>query len=338
MNDYKIGDCLELMKELPDNSVNLAILDPPYYKIVKDDWDNQWKTLDSYISWLETVLIEVKRVLKDNGSLYIFGDDRTIAYVQVMADKHFTYLNNLVWYKRNSMTLKWAQNNRRFTPCSERLLFYSSGREGDLTGRETIYSEKDCFKSIKSYMRSERAKVMEANSFKTVEEFNIYIREITNTKSVVDRHYFADSQYCFPTKELYEYMQKTGFFQREYEELRREYEELRREYEEPRREYEELRRPFNYIHGVYEVFDIPIIGGRDNTEHTTTKPTELIKMLIKCASNPGDLILDPFLGSGTTLRACRETGRDCVGFEKDPKYESIIKERALINVPELSSY
>ena len=324
MIDYKIGDCLELMKGLEPDSVNLAILDPPYYKIVGDDWDHQWKTLQDYIDWLETVLIEVKRVLKDNGSLYIFGDDKTIAYVQVMADKHFTFLNNLVWYKRNNMTLKWAQNNRRFTPCSERLLFYSAGREGDVTGRETIYNEKDCFESIKGYMRRERKKCMEENGFKTVEEFNIYIREVTHTKSVVDRHYFADSQYCFPTSELYELMQKTGFFRREYEELRR--------------EYEELRRPFNYRPGVYEVFDVPIIGGKDNTEHSTTKPTELIKTLIECATNSGNTVLDPFLGSGTTLRACRETDRDCIGFEKDSKYEEIIKERALINVPELSSY
>lgn len=324
MIKYKIGKCEELIKDIPDNSVNLAILDPPYYKIVKDDWDNQWATLPEYIDWLESVLIEVKRVLTDNGSLYIFGDDFYIAYVQVMADRHFNFLNSLVWYKRNAMTLKWAQNNRRFTPCSERLLFYAAGREGDTTGRESIYNEKDCFKSIKAYMRDERKKCMDANGFKTVEEFNIYIREVTNTKSVVDRHYFADSQYCFPTPELYELMQKTGFFRREYEELRR--------------EYEELRRPFNYIPGVHEVFDIPIIGGTDNNAHPTTKPTGLIKMLVKCASNPGDLVLDPFVGSGKTLRACRETGRDCIGFEQEHKYEPIIRKEAMIDTPELSSY
>ncbi|MDD5605604.1 MAG: site-specific DNA-methyltransferase [Dehalococcoidales bacterium] len=316
------------MKELPENSVNLAILDPPYYKIVSDDWDNQWKTLDSYISWLETVLIEVKRVLKDNGSLYIFGDDRTIAYVQVMADKHFNFLNHLIWYKRNNIALKWAHNDRKYAPASERILFYCMGNdfcEWDTTGLQMVKLDVNNFQTLRTYFKEFQ------------EALGIPKKKIIELIGQSADHCFrwGSTQWDLPTEETYKELCKLPL-QKEF--IRREYKFIRREYEDLRREYEDLRRPFNYQKGMYEVFDIPIIGGKENTEHSTTKPKELIKRLIEVSSNPGDIVLDPFLGSGTTLRACRETGRDCIGFEKDKKYESIIRERAMLDTPELSSY
>jgi site-specific DNA-methyltransferase (adenine-specific) len=91
--EWKIGDCLDLIKDIPDNSIDLIICDPPYYKIDSSEWDNQWKTFEDYIKWLEVRAVEMKRVLKDNGSLYMFGDDHRIAYIQVMMDKYFTFLN-----------------------------------------------------------------------------------------------------------------------------------------------------------------------------------------------------------------------------------------------------
>lgn len=110
--EYKIGDCLGLMKELPSDSIDIIIADPPYYKIKKDEWDNQWKSFEDYLDWLEIRAIEMKRVLKNNGSLYMFGDDHRIAYIQVMMDKHFSFLNHLVWYKRNNQAIKGAANSR----------------------------------------------------------------------------------------------------------------------------------------------------------------------------------------------------------------------------------
>ena len=61
--------------------------------------------------------------------------------------------------------------------------------------------------------------------------------------------------------------------------------------------------------------------------HITQKPIELIKHLLKIHSNGGDTVLDPFLGSGTTMKACLELGRNCIGIELNPGYIKIIKER-----------
>ena len=328
--EYQIGDTVELMRDLPAASVQLAIVDPPYYRIDPSQWDRQWKTMDDYLDWIEAVSIEIKRVLEPNGSLYVFGDDHRIAYVQVRLDKHFSFLNHLIWHKRNNQSIKGAMNSRRYACVSERILFYEQTSATGLpaTGLQEIHSTPDCFAPIKEYMRGEYQKVMEANMFKTKAECDAYLNEITDTKSVVTRHYFADSQYCFPTLELYGKLRKTGFFVRNYEDLRRNYEDLRRN-------YEDLRRVFNPVKGMYELFDIPIIGGTENTNHPTQKPVKLIERLINISSNEGDTVLDPFLGSGTTLAAGRRTGRNVIGFEIDPQWESLYLERSMAHTPSL---
>jgi len=61
--------------------------------------------------------------------------------------------------------------------------------------------------------------------------------------------------------------------------------------------------------------------------HPAQKPTGLIKILLEKYSNVDDVVLDPFLGSGTTMVACQETGRNCIGIEIDPKYCEIVKKR-----------
>lgn len=61
--------------------------------------------------------------------------------------------------------------------------------------------------------------------------------------------------------------------------------------------------------------------------HPTVKPVAMIADAIRDASNRGDLILDPFLGSGTTVIACEQTGRTCAGMELDPKYVDVIVRR-----------
>jgi DNA modification methylase len=66
--------------------------------------------------------------------------------------------------------------------------------------------------------------------------------------------------------------------------------------------------------------------GEGNT-HPTVKSTELLSWLIRLISNPGDTVLDPFAGSGTTGLACLNTGRHFIGIESDPAYFAIAERR-----------
>ena len=79
-----------------------------------------------------------------------------------------------------------------------------------------------------------------------------------------------------------------------------------------------------YDNGVYRY---PICHGLERTEHPTQKPLLLIKSLIEKHTNPGDLVLDTFAGSGTTGEACWKTGRRFILIEKEEKYYNIMSER-----------
>ena len=88
----------------------------------------------------------------------------------------------------------------------------------------------------------------------------------------------------------------------------------------------------------YNVFKMIIKMQTDTGEHPCPKQKESFKdILLACNPKPVN-VLDPFAGSGTTLRACRELNINCMGFEINPKYERIIKGRALLNVPSLDAY
>lgn len=67
----------------------------------------------------------------------------------------------------------------------------------------------------------------------------------------------------------------------------------------------------------------------DGHHHPTQKPVELLEYLIKTYTNPGDLVLDPTMGSGTTAVACKHLGRRCIGIEMDQTYFNIAVDRVI---------
>jgi DNA modification methylase len=67
-------------------------------------------------------------------------------------------------------------------------------------------------------------------------------------------------------------------------------------------------------------------------EHPTQKPIALLKDLISLFTDPGDTILDPFAGSGTTLVAARDLGRKAIGIELDPRWCAVAKKRLSQNL------
>jgi DNA modification methylase len=75
------------------------------------------------------------------------------------------------------------------------------------------------------------------------------------------------------------------------------------------------------------VFYHPIVGGKERTKHPTQKPLWLFEELVKYYSREGDLILDPFMGSGTTAVSCLKLNRRFIGFELSPEYCKIAEQR-----------
>lgn len=73
--------------------------------------------------------------------------------------------------------------------------------------------------------------------------------------------------------------------------------------------------------------DVWAVGRDAATEHPTQKPVELARRAIENSSRPGDMVLDPFLGSGSTLLAAEISGRTCRGLELAPQYVDVIVRR-----------
>jgi DNA modification methylase len=75
------------------------------------------------------------------------------------------------------------------------------------------------------------------------------------------------------------------------------------------------------------IFYHPIVGGKERLGHPTQKPIWLIEELVKYTTKENMLVLDPFLGVGTTMEACRNLGRNCIGIEINPEYIEMTKKR-----------
>jgi site-specific DNA-methyltransferase (adenine-specific) len=317
------GDCLEVIKQIPDSSITLIVVDSPYYRIMlrehngnRHDWDNQWDSFEDYLNWCRAWFLELKRILKNNGSLYIFQDDKLSAYFQIELEKIGFYLeNNIIWVKPNNMTIKGWNIYTSYAPITERILFFSKQQRTHNLENE-FYSETIiAFKPIIEYMIEQKRLVKKLFGFKTDEEFNQYINKKTDTKSVVSRHYFTYSQWVFPTKEIYERLQDINneVFKKEYEVFKKEYEVLLR-YFEPKKNYT-------------DVWTFNITSSSDKTFHPTQKPEKLIRRIIDTSSKEGDLCLDLFSGSGTTSVCCKQLKRKCIGIEISKEYCDIAKNR-----------
>lgn len=74
-----LGDCISEMRSMPDNSIDLVIADPPYWKVVGQKWDYMWRTEKDYVKWSVSWIKEVSRVLRFGGTFYCFGYFRTLA-------------------------------------------------------------------------------------------------------------------------------------------------------------------------------------------------------------------------------------------------------------------
>ena len=93
------GDCLKVMSRLEAGSVDLILTDPPYFKVKNEAWDRQWDKPAVFLEWMGGVLNEFYRILKPNGSLYIFASPQMSARVECKVAETFNVLNHIVWNK-----------------------------------------------------------------------------------------------------------------------------------------------------------------------------------------------------------------------------------------------
>jgi len=327
------GDCLEVLPTLPANSVDLIATDPPYYKVKGEAWDRQWDTPQGFLSWLDTVLAELYRVLKPNGSLYMFASPRMAARVEVLIAGRFNVLNGIRWVKEAGWHNKAEKETLRsyLSPWEHIIFAEHYGADGYAKG-EAGYSAK-CdelrgfvFEPLRAYLAGERNRA----GLTTQDIAEAWRIKTGNTNRTGQAgHWFEQVQWTLPTAANYEWLRQTmSNLNHGGQYLRREYEDLRREYEDLRREYEDLRRPFNVSADVpyTDVWTFKTVNAYPG-KHPTEKPLPLMRHIIEASSRPGAVVLDCFMGSGTTGKAAQDLGREFIGIEKDAGYFAQAKRR-----------
>jgi len=110
----------------------------------------------------------------------------------------------------------------------------------------------------------------------------------------------------------------------------------------PKDWYQSDRDKFRMTHpsNIWTDLTVPFWSMRENTDHPTQKPEKLLAKLILASSNPGSIVLDPFLGSGTTAIVCRKLGRHFVGIEQEFEYCCWAQKRLQLasDNPEIQGY
>jgi len=319
-------DSDQVAKLMNGQKADMAHNDPPYgMKKEKDgvlnDNLNFNDLLDFNREWIALQFMH----LKENGSWYCWGIDEPLMdiYSEILkpyiAEQKLTFRNLITWFK-NPSGLGDGQNNpsaRSYGIITEKCLFAMMGVQGFNNNADNYF---EGFEPLRNWLVKEKEKSGLKND------------EITKLTATTHTHYWSKSQWSFPTKEHYNTIKDASngkAFLKEYEEIKKEYEEIKKEYEEIKKEYYSSRAYFDNTHDkMTEVwqFDRHVRQG-DEGGHATPKPIPLCERAIKSSCPDNGLVLDMFLGSGSTMVAAHQLKRKCYGTELDPKYCQVIVDR-----------
>jgi len=245
------GDCIEVLKGLPDKSVDMVFADPPYnlqlggdllrpdnskVDAVDDDWD-KFDSFAAYDAFTRAWLGECRRVLKDEGSLWVIGNYHNIFRLgAAMQDLGFWVLNDIIWRKSNPMP---NFKGTRFTNAHETLIWAAKSRE-----QKRYTFNYDALKAFNedTQMRSDWTLAL-----------------CTGGERLKDEN--------------------------------------------------------------------------GDKAHPTQKPEALLHRVLLSASRVGDVVLDPFFGTGTTGAAAKRLGRRFIGIERDETYAKLAEKRIKAVIP-----
>ena len=127
---YKLlnGDCLELIKKIPDGGVDLVVTDPPYGMNFQSNYRKEkYKKIDNdeTLDWLEEYVSELYRIMKDNTAVYCFCSWHNIDVFKQTFEKYFKLKNIIVWEKNNT---SMGDLKGSYAPKYELVLFAHKGR------------------------------------------------------------------------------------------------------------------------------------------------------------------------------------------------------------------
>ena len=313
-----LGDCLDIAPKIAAASCDLLLADPPYGMGKENDGvmnDNLYG--DKLDAFLMSCWRACRPALKANASAYIWGNPESLWrlwYRGGLADsERMTLRNQIIWDKPPTAGPTGggigSEDMRSYPHGYESSLFFFLGEQGFNTNADNYWPGWD---AIRCWLVEEKRKSGLTN------------QEILDVTSTYHTHYWAVSQWAFPTEKDYAALKaaaKGAAFVRGYDDLKREYDDLKREHDDLKRAFYATRAWFDNAHqNMTDVWHYGRVTGAERHGHATPKPSAMMARCVKSSCPPSGTVLDPFMGTAPTAIACLRTGRNFIGIEKDPKH------------------
>ena len=316
-------DYQKFLSSLPKESVDFICIDPPYGKVNGMILTGQSEEInwDITIDW-KVMFKELNRVLKPGGTIAAFGQNPT--YSEMLLSNKHQYKYEYVWVKNNcaqgfhatKMPLIYTENIA---------IFIKDQAERVFNNIQINQEQKEIDKKkypLRNYSYKLQEYIIKTNNFKSRK--NIY-EALPRRKEKLDRRlefffFFTGTLFNAPAQEPYELLTKT-FDLTKWKDYK------------PFSEISYQNRTFNVgdfknIKGASDTIKNVLHYRKDAPNyHPTQKPVKLLEQLIKTYSNKGDVVLDCFMGSGSTGVAAVKLEREFWGNDISEKYFKIAKER-----------
>lgn len=276
-------DCLQYLTQLQDLTIDAVILDPPYFMVVKEEWDNKWKTLQEYLVWVEEIMIQLERVSKYSCSMWIFGYPYQLSFIIPLCEKHgFTYRQHITINKGiKSVAGRTSSKLKMFPTATEYVVYFH--KESRFLIRDILRKKQKETKIKSTDINAKLGKAINGGG----------------TWSTIAGEKQKNLQY--PTKE--------------------DWNKLNEIFGGIDEKYEDYVYKFNSIQGLTDVWDdINFYDKTYKKKHPTQKPYKLIERIVNCSTDANDNVLDIFMGSAMTGLVCKQNARNFYGCELDKKY------------------
>ena len=298
------GDCLIESDKIKSGSVDLILTDLPYGTV--KDIKNVNHGMSGKCEWdvvidTDKIMKLANRILRKNGKMILTAQQPFTNELINKAAVNVPFNYSMIWEKdhfANALTAKKAPLN-----YYEDVLVFSKNEDTEKAHplREYFYTEYE--KTGLTYKEINRDYLETTFEGGGGMAYNMLCRT---------RLYFS-----MPTEDAYSRLQKTGYFEKPYIDLKIEDEAFKNK----------MKSTFNLWEGNKVKSNILKYKKDYDGHHPAQKPILLLEDLIKTFSNENDLVVDLTMGSGSTGVACVNTNRNFIGIEQDDKYFNIASER-----------
>ena len=310
----KEGDALKLLKELDDSSTNCVYFDPPFntgrvFRLASNSeigFNDVWETDNDYVNLIEPVLVELKRVMKKDASLFFHISAAEMFIPEMLCRKHFKNVQPIFWKKSRS-----KNNIKKKLGATIDVVFWccdNNNRKFNM-----VYQPLDAYYAENSYKNED-----ERGFYALGHLVNDRTRKTTNSKRLYsytkdDRTWQPENGWRLSEEDLLSLIEdnrvhfpkgKGNLYRKIYK------------HESKGKPATDL---WDDIHSIAQ--------GGDSRVYPTQKPLGLLERIVEMTTDEGDLVLDPMAGAGTTGLAAKNLNRQYILFDNNPDAIAIMKKR-----------